>query len=142
MISLRYVTIPIESSTWRRHTSTFAVMPATHLVRSATHALPSRRSDSNIACASTGSMTLSWSWPASAACVIVTSLPMTLKQTWLTTSGITGFTLAGMIDDPAWSSGRLISPSPARGPEDSRRRSLQIFDSLAARRFSAEWTAR
>src|SRR5690606_29160526 len=70
------------------------------------------------------------------------SLPMTLKHTWLTTSGITGLTLAGMIDDPAWSSGRLISPSPARGPDESRRRSLQILDSFAARRLSAECTAR
>ena len=62
---------------------------------------------------------------------------MTLKQTWFTTSGITGLTLAGMMEDPAWRSGNLISPSPARGPEDSRRRSLQILDSFTARRLIA-----
>ena len=33
--------------------------------------------------------------------------------------------------------GRLISPSPARGPLDSRRKSLQVLDSLTATRFSA-----
>jgi hypothetical protein len=70
----------------------------------------------------------------------VTSLPNTLKHTWLTTSGMTGLTLAGMIDEPACRSGRLISLKPARGPEDSRRRSLQIFDSFIAVRFRAEWT--
>ena len=57
---------------------------------------------------------------------------MTRKATWLTTSGITGLTLPGMIEEPAWTAGRRISPKPARGPEDSRRRSLQIFDSLTA----------
>ena len=68
---------------------------------------------------------------------MVTSLPKILKQTWLTTSGITGLTLAGMIDEPAWRSGRLISFSPARGPDDRRRRSLQILDSFIAARLMA-----
>ena len=55
----------------------------------------------------------------------------------LTTSGITGFTLPGMIDEPGCMAGRLISRRPARGPEESRRRSLQILDSLIARLFSS-----
>jgi hypothetical protein len=33
--------------------------------------------------------------------VTVMSLPMTSKAIWLTTSGITGLTLPGMIDEPA-----------------------------------------
>ncbi len=33
--------------------------------------------------------------------VTVVSLPMTLKHTWLTTSGTTGFTLAGMMEEPS-----------------------------------------
>ena len=66
----------------------------------------------------------------------VTSPPMTSKHTWLTTSGMTGFTLPGMIEEPGCIGGRLISPSPARGPELSRRRSLQIFESFTAHRFS------
>ena len=32
--------------------------------------------------------------------------------------------------------GRLISPRPARGPDDNRRRSLQVFDSFTATRLS------
>ncbi|CSA45795.1 Uncharacterised protein [Vibrio cholerae] len=68
---------------------------------------------------------------------MVLSLPNTLKQTWFTTSGITGFTFAGMMDEPACSSGKLISFRPARGPEESRRRSLQILESFIARRFNA-----
>ena len=54
-----------------------------------------------------GSNALSCSCPASAAMVIVTSLPMTSKATWLTTSGITGLTLPGMIEDPAWTGGQI-----------------------------------
>ena len=65
------------------------------------------------------------------------SFPRTLKVIWLTTSGMTGLTLAGMIELPACIAGRLISFSPARGPELSRRKSLQIFDSFEARRLQA-----
>ena len=53
----------------------------------------------------------------------------------LTTSGITGFTLPGMIDEPGCLAGRLISRRPQRGPDESSRRSLQTFDSLIARLF-------
>ena len=34
---------------------------------------------------------------------------------------MTGLTLPGMIDEPFWSSGRRISPRPARGPEPIQR---------------------
>ena len=54
------------------------------------------------------------------------------------TSGTTGLTLPGMIDEPGCSAGRLISASPARGPEASRIRSLEIFASLIATLFSAD----
>ena len=40
---------------------------------------------------------------------------------------MTGLTLPGMIDEPGCRSGRLISPSPVRGPEPIQRRSLQIL---------------
>ncbi|MCY1302451.1 hypothetical protein D9M68_844080 [compost metagenome] len=63
-------------------------------------------------------------------------MPMTSKATWLTASGITGLTLPGMIELPGWRGGRLISLMPVRGPLESRRRSLQIFDSLTAVRLS------
>ena len=87
-------------------------------------------------CRMIGSNALSCSCPASAAMVIVTSLPITSNATWLTTSGITGLIFPGMIDEPACTGGRLISPRPARGPDDSSRRSLQILDSFTAIRLS------
>ena len=68
---------------------------------------------------------------------IAVSLPITCAATWVTTSGITGLTLPGMIDEPFWSSGRKISASPARGPEPRKRRSFAIFVRLTATVFSA-----
>ena len=90
----------------------------------------------NRLCAMIGSKAFSCSCPPSAAMVTVMSLPITSKAIWFTTSGITGFTLPGMIEEPACTAGRLISPMPARGPEDSRRRSLQILESFTATRLS------
>ena len=56
------------------------------------------------------------------------------------TSGITGFTLPGIIDEPGCMAGRLISPNPQRGPEANKRRSLQIlFILTATRRIAAEY---
>ena len=129
--------MPMEDSTLRRHTSALASIPTMHSSRSVRMALRRSLIDSKDTWPMTGSMTLSWSWPASAAKVSVTSLPITLKQTWLTTSGMIGLTLAGMIEEPAARSGRRISPRPARGPEDSSLRSLQILESLTARRLMA-----
>ena len=42
-----------------------------------------------------------------------------------TTSGITGFTLPGMIDEPGWSAGRGSSASPARGPRSHQHEVLR-----------------
>ena len=49
---------------------------------------------------------------------------------WYTTGprGSLGLTFPGMIEEPGAMAGRLISLKPARGPEESSRRSLQIFD--------------
>ena len=44
--------------------------------------------------------------------VIAASLPITWAATWITTSGITGLTLPGMIEEPFCSSGRRSSASP------------------------------
>ena len=81
-------------------------------------------------------MTFNCNCPASAASVTVKSLPITLYAIWLTTSGITGLIFAGIMDEPACNSGKRISAKPVRGPELNRRKSLQIFESLTARRFS------
>lgn len=45
--------------------------------------------------------------------------------------------------DPAWTAGRVISPKPACGPDDSSRKSLQILEIFAAIRFRTldSWTS-
>ena len=52
------------------------------------------------------------------------------------------WTLPGMIDEPACTGGRLISFNPARGPEESSRRSLHTLDNFTATRLSTpeRWT--
>ena len=69
--------------------------------------------------------------------VMAVSLPMTWAATWQTTSGMTGLTLPGMIDEPFWSSGRVISPSPQRGPLPIHAMSVAILVSETATTFSA-----
>src|SRR6185436_3955888 len=56
----------------------------------------------------------------------------------LVTSGMTGLTLPGMIDEPGCTGGRLISRNPVRGPDDSKRRSLPILASLLATLLRAD----
>ena len=55
---------------------------------------------------------------------------MTSMAAWLTASGMTGLTLPGMIDEPAWRAGSRISPSPASGP---RRQQAQVAADLEQR---------
>ncbi len=74
-----------------------------------------------------GTNTFSSKWPCMPPIAIAVSLPITCAATCVTTSGITGLTLPGMIELPFWSSGREISASPARGPEPMKRRSFAIF---------------
>ena len=69
--------------------------------------------------------------------MIAVSLPITWALTCITTSGITGLTLPGMIEEPFCSSGRKSSPMPARGPEPIIARSLAILESETAMTFSA-----
>ena len=54
------------------------------------------------------------------------------RATWVTASGMTGFTLPGMIDEPGCRSGRRISARPVRGPLPIQRRSLAILTSATA----------
>src|SRR5580704_13948311 len=82
-----------------------------------------------------GSAMFSSSSLASQAMEIAMSAPMIWKQTWLTTSGITGLTLPGIIEEPGCIGGRWSSYSPHRGPDESQRRSLQILDSCTAAVF-------
>ncbi len=112
-------------------------MPSMQRMRSVSKPFASRSADSKQHWAITGSMALSSICAASLHIVTHSSLPITLYAIWFITSGITGFTLPGMIDDPGWRAGRLNSPRPQRGPEASRRRSLQILFILVAMRFMA-----
>ncbi|CAB4563940.1 unannotated protein [freshwater metagenome] len=113
-----------------------AVIPSTQLTRRVRQPLVSHTTDCRMDAAMIGSKALSCNCPPSAAAVTVASAPMMAKATWLTASGITGFTLPGIIDEPACRAGKLISPKPAWGPLDSRRRSLQILESFTAARLS------
>ena len=45
---------------------------------------------------------------------------------------MTGFTFPGMIEDPGWVEGSVISPMPQRGPDASHRMSCAIFQSDVA----------
>ncbi len=80
----------------------------------------------------TGIATLSSKLPDAPDHATVASLPITLKHTMSVASGITGFTLPGMMDDPGCRSGMCSSPSPVFGPEPIHRRSLQILMSETA----------
>jgi hypothetical protein len=68
---------------------------------------------------------------------MVASLPITCAATISVISGMTGFTLPGMIELPGCSDGSEISPMPQRGPEASQRRSLAILVSDTATVLSA-----
>ena len=59
-----------------------------------------------------------------------------LTIAWFTTSGITGLTLPGMMEEPGCIGGRSISFRPQRGPEARSRMSLQILVSFTAVRLS------
>ena len=67
---------------------------------------------------------------------MVVSLPITCAATIATASGITGFTLPGIILLPACNAGKLISPSPASGPLFIHRKSLAIFINATAKVFN------
>ena len=85
------------------------------------------RIDSNRLRAITGTRTFSSKAPCVPATVTAMSLPITWAATWSTTSGITGLTLPGMIEEPFCSSGSASSTRPVRGPEPISTRSLAIL---------------
>src|SRR5207248_19925 len=91
-----------------------------------------RSISSRSACAMTGIMTFRSRLPFMPATAIVASWPITRAATWLTASGITGFTLPGMILEPGCVAGSSISLSPVRLPDASSRRSLATFMSPTA----------
>ena len=107
-------------------------MPAMHLVANTRTAAAMMRMDSSRLRAITGSITFSSKLPMAPLKATAASLPMTWAATCMTASGMTGFTLPGMIELPGCRSGMRISPRPARGPLPIHRRSLAIFTSDTA----------
>ena len=87
--------------------------------------------------AMSGIWTFSSKLPCIPPTVIAVSFPITWAETWQTTSGMTGFTLPGMIDEPFWSSGMKISARPVRGPDPIQRMSFAILVSETAMVFNA-----
>ena len=102
-------------------------MPATQRSASSRETFASSRIDSSTLRAIIGIITLSSNDPCAPPNATAASLPITWAATMHTASGITGFTLPGMIEEPGCRSGRLISASPARGPDPIHRRSLAIL---------------
>src|SRR6476620_61497 len=68
------------------------------------------------------------------------SLPTTWNETIAASSGMTGLILPGMIEDPGWRPGRFTSAKPVLGPEEIRRRSLEMRMISSARLRNAEET--
>ena len=112
-------------------------MPSTHLRASSVDAAVSRPIEPSRLRAMSGMRTLSSKLPCRPPTVIAVSLPMTWAPICSTTSGMTGLTLPGMIEEPFCSSGRNSSPIPERGPEPMSARSLAIFVSETAMTLSA-----
>ena len=81
-------------------------MPSTHFSLKAFAVLLSRAIDCSRLRAMSGMRTLSSKLPCVPPMVMAVSLPMTWAPTCMTTSGMTGLTLPGMIEEPFCSSGR------------------------------------
>ncbi len=121
------MTIDGEDSAYSRVRSRSASIPSTTLSASSRAAFAISRADSSTLRAITGIITFSSRLPWLPEKPTVASLPMTCAQTIIVASQITGLTLPGMIELPGCRSGRWISASPVRGPDDSQRRSLAIL---------------
>src|ERR671919_382554 len=101
MYGFSAVAIAGVDSAWRRSVSSFASSPSTHRSASSRDAEVRMRIDSNRLRAIIGTRTFSSKAPCVPATVTAMSLPITWAATWSTTSGITGLTLPGMIDEPS-----------------------------------------
>ena len=85
----------------------------------------------------TGVMTFSSSCPAWAASAIAWSAPMTWNETMESISAMTGLTLPGMMEEPGWRAGSVISARPVFGPEARSLKSPDIFTRSTQRSFMA-----
>ena len=109
------------------------VMPSTHFSVNTGRKFFRYSIESSRATAIPGIMTFNSSCPAWTAMAMAVSLPTTWKQIMFRHSASDGLILPGMMLDPGWTAGRLISARPVRGPLASRRRSLAMRISSRAR---------
>src|SRR2546421_7044579 len=86
----------------------------------------------------TGSITFSSNCPAWAANATVESFPIILKQIIFMHSARDGFTLPGIIEEPACTAGMLISDKPATGPDAINLMSFEILPISTAKFLSVD----
>ena len=113
-----------------------AVMPTTHWSAKLLADAANNDTDWRRLYAAKGIIVFSSKYPPAPASATAASLPTTCAATWMTDSDITGLTLPGMMLLPGCTSGTLISPSPARGPQPRKRISLAILCRLMATVFN------
>src|SRR5919106_1573072 len=99
MCSLSAVATARVAAAERPVPSLLASIPSTHFSASAVDAVARRWIDCRTLRAMSGTRTLSSNWPCMPPIVTAASLPITCAATWRTTSGMTGLTLPGMIDE-------------------------------------------
>ncbi len=89
-----------------------------------------------------GIITFNSNCPACPAIITVRSLPITWNMAIFNISARTGLTFPGMIDEPGWTTGNLISASPVLGPDESRRMSLaiRVRSCASVRNAPLKWT--
>ena len=100
MYGLRAVAAANVPSACLLRPSKFGVMPSTHFSLNTLTVLVSSEIDCSRLRAINGMRTFNSKLPCVPPMVMAVSLPITWAPTCMTTSGITGFTLPGMIDEP------------------------------------------
>src|ERR671935_698984 len=148
MIGFRIVAIAGLDSAYRWRTSMFALMPSTHLCAKTRATFDKSSMFWESLWDMTGIIVDRSRFECVSATVIATSLPITVTPTCMTASGMTGFTLPGMIEEPGWIAGRFSSRRPVWGPDPSHRKSFAILTIDAATVWiiplastSASWAA-
>src|SRR5207244_414323 len=121
MIGFSLVAIAGLDSAYRWRTSTFAVIPSTHLCAKTRATFARSSMFCWIRCDITGIIVDRSRFEWVFATAIATSLPMTVTPTCITASGMTGLTFPGMIEEPGWTAGRFSSRKPVWGPDPSHR---------------------
>ena len=132
------VTITGLFSMFSRSFDWLAVNPSIRFVENTGKKLVSISVESKTDLSIPGSITLSSNCPACAAKETAVSFPITLKHIIFIHSASDGFTLPGIIEEPACTAGIPISDNPAIGPDAINLISFDIFPSSIAKFFNAD----